>query len=91
MVNWLAHYESLRQLYFKYLPYYESLRQLGLKKYLPYYDLRTKEEYDQELVDAEHFIIYSLKKEQESFREHCKRLFTCNSLECISESKITSV
>ena len=35
-------YESLIQLGKKYLTYYEWLRQLGLKKYLPYYDLFTK-------------------------------------------------
>jgi hypothetical protein len=62
-------YKSLQKMCLKK---YESLRQLGLKKYLPYYDLRTEEEYDQELKDAEQWIDFYSTKEQESFRKHSK-------------------
>jgi len=54
---------------------YESLRQLGFKKYLPYYDVRTPEEYDQEIADTEHRIESCSTKEQESFRKHRKLVF----------------
>lgn len=74
--------ESLQFIYKKYkwlrqqsLEKYESLRQLGLKKYLPYYDVRTKEEYDQEVADAEHWMDSCSKKEQESFRKHSKLIY----------------
>jgi hypothetical protein len=65
----LKAYESVRR---KSLEKYESLRQLGLKTYLPYYDIRTEKEYNQEVSDAEHGIEYYSKKEHESFRKHSK-------------------
>ena len=76
-------YESTCQLFIKAYEYarrqclktYESLRQLGLKKYLPYYDIRTEKEYNQELLDTEHCIDFCLKKEQELFRKHRKLLY----------------
>jgi len=76
-------YESFRQLGCKKykllrkltLETYESLRQLGFKKYLPYYDVRTKEEYDQELKDSEQWMDVYSTKEQESFRKHRKLVY----------------
>jgi hypothetical protein len=62
-------YKSLRKIC---LEKYESLRQLGFKKYLPYYDVRTPEEYDQEIADAEHRVESCSINEHESFRKHSK-------------------